>query len=215
MNRSAMVSSVYNRTGVLATDGIITPTIVGQFVNDANHAIEVMEDWPWLLTSGTFSTIAGVQSYPITALFPTWLRTSEVLVAQTDGTNWALNHLGGRELDDRYPNSVLQIPQAWTIRGDAFQFGPTPDAAYQVTHWYYRQEPDLNQDTDTPIMPASFHAAIVELACALTLRRVQQEGRATAAESEFTTTWLPRLQAHRRRFTGPIRVRVRSGYMGP
>lgn len=212
MNRAGLVNAVYNRIGVASSDGQLTPTVLGQFVNDANHAIEVMEDWPWLMTSATFTTTANTATYPTPA---NWLRTDEILFNWNDGSTPALEHLSPREINDRYPASSINQPVAWSIQGDQIMLRPIPDGVYTITHWYYRTEPDLFQDSDTPVMPQSFHAAIVELAATFTLRRVQQEGRAVSAQAAFDNVWLPRLQNHRRRFSGPIKVRVRPGYMGP
>lgn len=212
MNRAGLVAAVYNRVGVASTDGQLTPTVLGQLINDANHAIEVMEDWPWLAKSATFMTVTGVGDYPMPA---DWLRTDEVLVNWTDGSTPTLEHLSPREINDRFPFNNTAQPEAWSVQGDRMLLRSVPEGAYQMTHWYYRTEPDLFQDTDTPVMPASFHTAIVELATTLAARRVQQEGRAVSAQTAFDNLWLPRLQGHRRRFSGPIKVRVRPGYMGP
>lgn len=203
MNYSQLRQSTLTRIGVSSNDALFTATVVGDLVNEAIHTIEVEFDWPWLEAITTHSTTAGTQTLTV----PTdWLRTDKLWIADND----PLEYLGFGDLRQQYDVTGRGQPEAYSIVADAIYLGPTPDSTYTVNHLYIRREPDLTSDTDSPLMPASFHMAIVELATALGLRRSREEARAVVAENSYNN-WLRRMADNRRRSSQPMRVRVRPG----
>ncbi|MGH9266733.1 MAG: hypothetical protein ACRD0D_00995 [Acidimicrobiales bacterium] len=203
MNLSQLREAVYDLVGVPATDTLLTSAVVDRAVNQALHDAEVESEWPWLETSETVTTVAGTAAYATTALRSLYLaapgQASLALVEQ-------------RELDDRWgsgPATAAGRPRDYALWAGLLELRPVPDGAYAYTHRYYRAEPDLALGTDTPLLPASFHTAIVELAAARVLRRNREEARAAQSIAEWQR-WLARMRGHRRRSVGPSKVRLRN-----
>lgn len=210
MNLSAMQAAVYARLGVDSTDGLLTPTVLNGFINDANHQIELAHDWPWLQDTETIVTVAGTDSYS-PGSFNTdtflWHRTIEL----RDGVDaTVLERFSITELDDRWLPTEQGKPREFAIYGDKLVLRPVPDSVYSIIHRYIRQEADLVNPTDLPTMPAAGHAAIVELATFLALRRDRNDPRAQSAEMAYTQ-WMNQLQIDKRRYETPGRVRTRPG----
>jgi hypothetical protein len=210
MNLTQMQAAVYARLGVDTTDGMLTPALVNGFINDANHQIELMHDWPWLQDVETITTVAGTDSYsPGAANADTfaWHRTIEL----RDGLDaTVLERFSITELDDRWQPNEQGKPREFAIYGDKIILRPVPDSVYSVIHRYLRQEADLVSGSDTPSMPAATHAAIVELATYLALRRDRNDPRAQGAQAAFAS-WMSQLQIDKRRYTTPGKVRTRPG----
>lgn len=203
MNLSQLRQSVLSRMGLTSADALFTSTVLTELVNEAVHAIETENDWPWLEAITTHSTTAGTQTLTV----PTdWLRTRNLWI--TD--NGPLTNTGFTDLRARFEASVQGQPAMYSVTADTIYLGPTPDAVYTVNHHYIKREPDLTSDTDSPLMPASFHPAIVEHATYLGLRRSREEGRASVALDAYQG-WLRRMVDNRRRSSQSMRVRVRSG----
>lgn len=203
MNLSALRTSVLNRVGGVSGDVMYASSVLTELINEAVHAIEVEYDWPWLEAVTTHTTTAGTQTLTV----PTdWLRTRSLWIANYD----PMQTLGFADLRTQFDVSNQAQPECFAIAADTIYLGPVPDAAYTVNHLYVKREPDLSSDTDSPLMPASFHAAIVEHATYLALRRTREEARAAVALDAYQG-WLRRMVDNRRRSTAPMRVRVRPG----
>lgn len=216
MNLTQLQASVYNRLGVDSSDGLLTPAVINAFINDANHQIELMHDWPWLQTDETITTVAGQDSYTPGAFNTAhdangntliWHRTDEL----RDGVDaTVLERQSNTELDDRWRPTDMGKPREWAVYKDQIILRPVPDNVYTIVHRYVRQENDLVNTTDLPSMPASAHAAIADLATFLALRRDRNDPRAQAAEAAFNT-WMAGLQLDKKRYKTPGRVRIRPG----
>jgi hypothetical protein len=216
VNLTQLQAAVYARLGVDNTDGLLTPALINGFINDANHQVELMHDWPWLQATETITTVAGTDSYAPGSFNATldqnglpilWHRTDEL----RDGVDAAvLERQSVTELDDRWLPTMAGKPREWAVYGDKLIFRPVPDAVYTIVHRYVRQEGDLTAGSDTPSMPASTHAAIADLATFIALRRDRNDPRAQSAEAAFQT-WMAGLQIDKRRYKTPGRVRVRPG----
>lgn len=203
MNLSQLRTGTLNRMGATSDDVYFTSSVLTELINESVHTIETEYDWPWLEAFTTHSTTAGTQTITV----PTdWLRTRVLWIANYD----PLQPLGFADLRIQYDASSQDQPSAYAIAGDTIYLGPTPGATYTLNHLYIKREPDLASDTDSPLLPASFHAAIVEHATYLGLRRVQQEERAALALDAYQG-WLRRMVDNRRRSSQSVRVRVRPG----
>lgn len=204
MNRIQLREATYARCGLDSTDARLTTTRVDGFVNDALHQIEVEHDWPWLQASTTISAVSGTGSYSVPS---DWLRTRYLRI-DADST---MERYDIAELDDRWPDSSSTgRPSEYAVDVDAIVIRPIPDTSYTITHRYIKREPDLTDDSQSPLMPASFHAAIAELAAYLGLRSVREETRSQVCLQEYQQ-WQQRMMDDRRRFTGPARIRTRPG----
>ena len=204
MDLQAMQAAVRRRVGLPSTDALGASADLTELINEALHAISTERDWPWLETSESISLSAGAGT---DALPSNWVRTRSMTI----GTYGSLTYMDAGRLDDAYPDSgVTGRPRYYAVRGDTLLFRPFTDAAYTVSHVYYRSETDLSANGDTPLMPSWAHTAIVEWAAALYMLRTRDEDRARYFQ-ERADDWLRRLQDNARRVTAPSVPRVRSG----
>ena len=206
-----MVTAVYNRLSVDSSDALLTPLVINDFINQANHQISGMHDWPWLQAQETIATVAGNDTYVPGAMqvapYNAWYRTIEI----RDDAARVIERYSITELDDRWNPTYSGKPQDWAIFGDQIIFRPVPNGAYDLIHRYVYMEPDLSVSTDTPIMPAIHHFAIVELATYIACRRDRNDARAVAAEQAFEMWKTEQLKRALRRYDMPGRIRVRPG----
>jgi hypothetical protein len=210
MNLAQMRDAVRTRIGVPAGDSFFSDPTLTDLVNEALQAVAAEADWPWLQTSTTFSTVAGTGSYTPPA---DWGQTRSLCIDGYDAMDW-------RSLSEirEYLSTQRGVPTVYTVSGEAILLRPTPGAVYVVTHDYLKGEPTLVSDTDTPVMPSQFHYSIIAFACHLAHARTNEigsyrgviTGSAAASLSQYKG-WLERMMSARRRTSGPIRVRVRSG----
>ena len=200
MNRGELRDATYDRLGTTASDAKYPADVVDRLVNEALHLIEVEWPWPWLRTRTTFTTTAddGVYAVP-----DDWLNTRGLRI----DTYLGMTRLSIDELEDNWPDeSVTGRPRAFAVDGDELHLRPIPDDTYTVIHRYTMRESDLYSDGDTPLMPASFHTAIAELAAYTGLRRGREEARAQVCLQAYQG-WQTRMLDDRRRTTSPARIR--------
>jgi len=204
VNRSELRTEVYDRLGVATTDGQYPAAVLDRAINSAMHFIDTDGNWPWLHNTATLTTAAGTGDYPPPA---DWARTIQLVIPSYQ----PLERADVGAMDSSWDATTRGKPEVWTVWGDRIFLRPVPDAAYAYTHRYYRAEPDLSADSgagSTPLMPARFHPAIVEVATWLLLRRSKEDGRAVGAKATYDE-WRARMADDRRRFSGPSKVKVR------
>lgn len=192
------------RLGVSTTDATINPSYLNSVVDQANAFIASEGDWPWRQVSTTFSTVAGTDAYTP----PTdWLRTKSIKIL--DQTPMRL--LTIIDLDERWWSSTQRgLPREYAVEAEQIIIRPIPDAVYSVTHRYIKVEPELTADTTSPLMPAQFHGAIVELAAYYAFRRLGNLQAAEAAKAAYKD-WQGRMTQEHRRTMAPKSIRVRPG----
>lgn len=209
MNVATMIAAVRRKVGTSQGDGMLPPDVLLDLIDEANMMLEAERDWPWQLTSASFSTVAGQQAYTqaeFTAAAGDWLRTSQLKIAGYEPL--VLRTVG--DLDAGNPASAQGLPSEFAYYGDTLLLSPTPGGVYAVTHRYVKVTPSLDADTDSPLMPAMFRWAIVQQATALAFQRVGDDDRAQLAEAAVDR-WRVRMLDDQRRSSGSLRVRVRAG----
>ena len=210
MNLGQLRAAVYANVGTDANDGLLTPTSVNSFINRALHKVEQESDWPWLETSETISTVAGTDSYTPGAAAPAgtlWLRTRTIF----DDADHVVEWESRMETGDRWSNATTGKPQEFSIYGDKIIFRPVPDAVYSYNHLFQKAEVDLAADSDTPILPATYHNGIVEFASYLAFRGSRETERANLAFQGYTEELKKMKERAKRRVDLPGKVRVRRG----
>ncbi len=178
-----------------------------EWVREAYREIcAAKNSWEFLRSDFSLNTIASQEAYLPTACndenlnaligsvtvgnFGRWDLDTFRIYLQSDGIAtrqflWWIGYDWFRNLYDLRPISPTR-PVRFTIRSDkAIMLGPTPDNVYIVEGKYWRQAPDLEQDTDTPLFPVRFHDAIVYLA-ARYYAGYQEDG---GAYSDFNTKY--------------------------
>jgi hypothetical protein len=203
-------AAVRTRIGVPTADSFYPDATLTDLVNEALAAVSAEADWPWLQASTTFATVAGTATYTPPA---DWDRTRALTIDGYDAMDY-------RTLPEirEYLSTIRGVPRVYTVSGEDLLLRPTPDSTYTVAHDYIVTEAPLVLDADTPLMPAQFHYSIVAFAVHLAHARNNEigsyrgavTGAAAAALAQYAQ-WLTRMHKHRRRSSGPMRVRVRAG----
>lgn len=185
MDLSALRTALRTRLGVPDSDALFTDTVCTALVNAALHSIETRNDWAWLEAVETIATINATDTYTPAA---TWLRTISVTIP-------------GREPLQRKTIEELDMllgttgdPRFYGIFAEKIVLRPVPTSALNMTHRYVKYEADLSANGDTPLMPASYHHAIVSFAAYLGFRRSNQLADAGAAQAEYQQ-WEERMLA--------------------
>jgi hypothetical protein len=197
VNLGQLRVAVDQRTGIG-----LDPVAVNHFVAEALDAISAERDWPWLEQARVFTTAAGQDSYPVPS---DWARTVSLRVG---GREPLYRAASVDDLDYDDPELSAGEPDAFAVFGGQLVLRPVPDRIEVVTHRYQRRERELALDTDEPLLPATFHHAIAELAAALVCRR-----RGDAREASFAASygaWRSRMIAEAARQRPKARVRTRG-----
>lgn len=135
----------------------------------------IHQDWQWMRTSGSFTTVDGKPSYSLVDIsitdFGMWDKNtfrnydttiglkSEITMGSIPYALWRDRYMLGALRDTR------SRPIEMSIGPDKSIFvGPYPIAGYTVTGDYYRCPSEMANDADVPAMPGHFHMAIVYLA---------------------------------------------------
>lgn len=202
MQLSELRTAVRTRLGNPSTDGFFSDANLTDLANEALASVATERDWPWLCVSTTFPTVAGTAAYTPTS---GWMKTRLLTI---DG----YDPLEERSLAEirGIPSSERGRPTLWAVSGDQLILRDVPDGVYTVIHDYVKVEPALSGDADTPVMPSSFHYAIVAKAVELAHLRQSRADRAREAAEEYAG-WVVRMLDNKRRSTAPRRVRVRPG----
>jgi hypothetical protein len=131
-----------------------------RFINDAMHAIDDLEDWPYLNASTTGTT-------------PLTISDLGKIESVSDRSGLvSLSQRGRGELVDQYATLATTgvAGEFYVTGGDTINVYPV-NAGTTLTVTYQKVAPDLVNDSDTPLMPDRFRYAIVEYAVATALAR--------------------------------------------
>lgn len=206
MNLGELRNFVYSNLGGednVDYDANMAVVHINRHVNQALDEISSEHDWPWLDAVETINTVAGTAGYTPVA---TWLRTKQVRIAE----EYPMRLVTLADLETQWPSSDRGMPGIFTIFASQIVFRPIPDAVYVVTHRYTRTEVDLSTDSDTPLMPAQFHSAIVARATVLAARRLGRWQLANVHTPDVER-WSKLMRDDQRRSRGAVRVKVRPG----
>lgn len=130
------------------------------------------EDWLFMRESFNFNTTASTWEYSPTAAgltdFGNWKRDSFRCASDLSlyRDEQLLNYMEWTTFRNlyRYANmrNTTARPVVVSIKPNKdLAFGSTPDGIYVIDGEYYTQPVTLSADTDTPLLPARFHMAIV------------------------------------------------------
>jgi hypothetical protein len=202
MQLSVIRTLIRNRYGILATDAGITDAVLTDAVNAALRAITLEADWPWLVTSTTFTTMAGTTSYALPTTHLRTLSLVDVAIAEP------LQRRQTVEID-RFQLQQGR-PYLYAISGSSLLLAPKPDGAYQIQHRFVRAEITLSAGTNSPLLPDPFIDGVVDYAAALAFLNARQDDRANAAMTQYVA-WLRRTKDNIFLSRDPLTVRVRPG----
>lgn len=206
MNRGQLVAAIRTETGWTSDDGMTTDPVLQDLIAKVLRIISIEHDWDWLKTSEAISTVAGTVAYTPGA---TWAKTEGVRV-DADYGSW-LQQVSAEEADSYLLyGDARGRPEVFAVRGGQIVLRPIPDAVYALTHYFYKVEPALASDSDSPLLPAQFHDGVVALAASFGWARKGDFKRA-AEERETYKAIAARMVDDKTRSTQPRRVRPRAG----
>jgi hypothetical protein len=193
VNKRQFRDALQTRNGIVTPgDGLAAFDAIDAAVASALLDISAEQRWPWLLTSTslTFSTSTGAASMPANC-----------------GT---INQLvvGGYPATYADPETYLSqtVPYVWTTIGTELRLFPIPTSVPTATLYYWRDEPALAADLDTPLLPAAWHQiAIARASYHLNIRR-NDTARAAADLNEYREG-LKNLMQSTWRGTGPRKLK--------
>lgn len=179
MNRSTLRQAVIDRLAIptsagASLDPLITDTYINTAIDQALARISMERDWWWLAATGTltFDTTYGQ------ATLPTDFMRANVLVINSNVAEYVPLETF---LDPLVDNTVY----GWTIYGSVCKITPIPSASTTGTLYYFRSEPALSSDSNSPLMPAAYHYTVVAYAAHLCAARRQDEQRASLYLQEY------------------------------
>lgn len=218
MNLGQLRDATYANLGTDPNDGLLTPKSINGFLNRALHKVEQESDWPWLETQETLVLTTGVDSYTPGSTSPAgtvWLRTRFMLDDTERVVEWQTRMQTGdrwRKIDSHVANqgqSTVGKPIEFSIYADQIIFRPIPDNTYYYNHLFQQAEKDLVLDTDTPIIPATYHNGIIEFASYLAFRSTRESERANLSFQGYNEELKKMKERAKRRIDLPGKVRVR------
>lgn len=141
-----------------ATD--VTDASLNEFINTAYRDIASRFRFHKVRKLCTFDTIASTSRYGL----PTDCEVVLRLRDQTTGMKL-------RKEDDSFEaglegvaDTVEGVPASYLRQRDWVKISPVPDGVYTIEVFYKAGITDLVNDTDSPVIPASWHEGIVKLA---------------------------------------------------
>lgn len=114
-----------------------------------------LEQWTWKFATANPTTVAD------TAALDTMPSDFGVVLDLWDENGDRLPDITPREYYDRYLVASSGTPEAYTVIDGCVLVGPTPAAAATWTLLHEKRLTLLDEETDTPDMPAEFHLALV------------------------------------------------------
>jgi hypothetical protein len=167
---------------IINSDDAVVELVV-EFVNDAKRLVEDAHRWNALRYEWDINTSADTALYPLTGAGK--YATIEYILADTGNLLKQTNLMTIRKRSATSP-AYRSRPTDWAINGvDAsgdtqLNVYPTPDAAYSITVYGWRNQADLALDDDVLLVPFQ---PVVYQALSFALRERGEVGGQTAAET--------------------------------
>ncbi len=201
MNRQELRLAVLRRLGVTtnSNDPKLDPASVHEVLNTTLQSIAADRQLEWLLTlsAGTIASGTGTMTLPADCI-----DVKDLHVLQTDGT-----YLRAEQgaFEDVVPARAGAQPR-WCRIGTTIQVTPLPTSSLTVRLYYWRNEPTLDADDQSPILPPQFHQALV-LAAARELAVRKENGQLISVLTSLANAEMEKL-AKRPGTTGRRSVRM-------
>ena len=175
MNLGEIRTSVKQRLSIPSIgDGLLPDSTINDLINQALIVISGARDWPWLLSTHTLNFDATTSQ----AFLPNDFIRSRELIYNTYPVLWV-------QLEDFLNPDRIYSTFAWTIIGNRAQITPASSTDLAATLYYYRNEPELISDFQTPLMPSQLHQAIVAYTAYLGAMVRQDDAKAATYIAEY------------------------------
>jgi hypothetical protein len=211
VNYAALQARVRARLNTDTSDPLSAS--LDEMVNEALHYLDSASPtgWPWTRTIGTFSTVNGTSAYPFATVDAAHSIAKILGLKVLVQTNYyePLNLLGADEAWQIYPSTLTRRPESYFVEGKTVYLAATPDGVYTIGYRAVISEPDLAADADEPILPVTFHGALVEATLLLAYQTLQDMPKMQATEQRVTS-WLTRMRTYGVERPANLGVRVRD-----
>jgi hypothetical protein len=150
MNRGELRAAVLSRLGVPpAGDGMLDANTVDGIVQRALTDMSNERTWPWLLTSGALTFTADSAPMPDDCVLVRDFTVDGRRARRVKFTEW-LNE------------QSIRTGHMWTDVGATIRISPTPAVALtSPVLWYYRNEPTLVTEGQSPLAPGQYHTYVI------------------------------------------------------
>ena len=202
--RSDLIDRAREAAGIDASDPRVPDAFMNVLINRALRQISTDAPWPWLQVVDTSNlvTVADTASYTPPTV---WQATDRISY-----NNMRLARIQPEEAP-RYYYDTAGSPRAFTVEGDKIYIYPLPDGAYTLTHVYYRFEPELDDDSDEPLLPEQYEDYLLSVAGKLLALRVSDREQYIMFRDE-QRGWVDRMKDDVSRVRGPLRPRTRNDW---
>ena len=151
----------------------LSSTRLDYFINRAYNSIAGRANWPFLQ-----ATASGTSPLTISDL--------RQVLSVKGNTVGMIRGEDARNVLERDPNlEVVGTPERWTLPGENTVTLWPASASETITVRYLKVPASLSASTDTPIIPARFHYALVDGAVLFALRDDDEHGQAM----ELRASW--------------------------
>jgi hypothetical protein len=190
VNLGELRTAVANRAGVRSTDP--SYDAIDDRINEALHSIETAMggQWDWLYAESEVATTVDTETVTFDALAAGVTPTAEGIrrirfVEYEYGDSWATIERETLQTARLYYQGVSNgsVLARWAVEGLKLHVFPLPSAAINLRVGVILMEPDLSDDTDSPLMPATYHRILVAAAAGLVLRSSQRFSEAQVEEA--------------------------------
>ena len=208
-NLLALRTSVRDATGFDAGDPLHSDATITSHLNAALRKVDNLGDPWWLMGETTTPLVAGQADYPL-AESVTRVRYAAV---SRDGNSTRLAVV--RSADTASPTGGF--PTTYSADAGAVTLYPAPGAAAlpaDLLVGVVTSEVALVVDTDTPLMPARYHDALVMYAAMRASLRSGSSAELIKALRAEADDWLMLVQRDMRRSLASPRVRVEREWGG-
>ena len=159
--------------------------LIGEFVNDAQRAVEDSYDWSALRTTVTVNTVAGIFNYVLTGS----QGRIKVLDVINDTDNFFMSYKSAHEFNSLFlnANAPQSVPRWYSWNGvdsagdSAVDVYPIPNGVFDLRFNVVLRSGELTADSD--VVPVS-NMSIIQLATAFAARERGETG-GTAAQELF------------------------------
>lgn len=154
--------------------------MVKQFVNDAKRLVEDSHTWNALQTEWTISTVQGTDTYALTGagdrvVLDEVYTSNGTALAEAPISKIRKDKLKGGQNNPRY-YAVSGVDASSDVQ---VKLSPTPKSAATLYVYGYKQQPDLQTDTDVLLIP---HKPVVYYALAMAARERGEVGGQTSSD---------------------------------
>lgn len=172
-----MTTAVYTKMGVPTSDSLITSAKITAFLNEALNQLETEGIWQW--QEGTETLNAVVTNATLTPSSTNYARTVSLTIPGGDPLE--LKPIG---FLDKLA-SASGPPVFYGFWAGQILIRPVANASYSFTHRYLKREVALASGSDTPLVPDRWIPIVIEYACCLAYRSINDAENAARCLSAY------------------------------